>query len=397
MIHLNKVYILHKLPTPYNDVFFRNLHDSKIIELQVYHLWRGSWRRPWKAALGIGYPNTYMKLKLGIDWSFLNKAWAEKDSFFLIADWGHVVSLLSILIRYFRKAPVSIWVDTPQEQLKRPFVKRIIRKKLLKWLLPKISVIFATGAPARRILQEMGAKSEQIVNLPCFVDLDRPKQVNQDSMAKEKAEQLRNRVGCNDGGIVFAIIGTLVEKKGQDIGIKAFAQCRQQSNQPLGLLIVGDGPMRKVLETQVANLGIDSSVAFLGWQEPDEMDIVYLATDVVLHPARYDPFPLVILEAMSWSKVVIGSNVCGSVEDRVNSGTNGFAFPSEDVDMLVEIMMRIIKTPKVIAFIGSQARITAEEWPISRGVEIVIDQARRLLSHTKSVEAQKDTFLQSEL
>ena len=118
----------------------------------------------------------------------------------------------------------------------------------------------------------------------------------------------------------------------------------------------------------------------MGWQEPEGVEAVYLASDVVLHPARSDPFPVVILDAMNWSKLVIGSDVCGNVEDRIVHGVNGFSFPSEDVEELSRIMLHLVNQPENLTKIGRRARQTAEEWPAQRGVIIVLETAKNLLS-----------------
>jgi hypothetical protein len=51
-----KLYILNKLPTPYTDEMFRRLAADPEIDLQIYHLWKGSWRRPWKTELQPAIP-----------------------------------------------------------------------------------------------------------------------------------------------------------------------------------------------------------------------------------------------------------------------------------------------------------------------------------------------------
>ena len=378
-----KLCLLHKLPTPYNDAFFRALHQDHRIDLSVYHLWRGSWRRPWKSELGSGYPNKYMHLILGIDWKFLWEAWSIPDSFFIVADWGHLVSLAAILARYLRKVPVAIWCDTPQEEIPRPWLKKQLRRILLRWFLPRLDVVFGTGTPALNVLEAMGARSERLVNLPVCVDLDRPLEARRDSVILAQAQRLRDSVGCAEGGIVFSMNGTLVKGKGHDIGLKALAYCNEQYSGRIGLLVAGEGPERKDLERMMTDLHLDGTVNFLGWQEPEEMDAVYLASDAILHPARYDPFPLVVLETMSWSKVIIGSDVCGSVQDRVQHGINGFSFPSEDASTLARIMIDLVSHPDQLHQIGERARRTAEEWPISRNVEIVLEQAKLVLAQRK--------------
>jgi glycosyltransferase involved in cell wall biosynthesis len=110
------------------------------------------------------------------------------------------------------------------------------------------------------------------------------------------------------------------------------------------------------------------------------VEAVYLASEVILHPARIDPFPVVILDAMNWSRVVIGSDVCGNVEDRIIHGVNGFAFPAEDVAALAGIMLDLAHHPEKLPEIGAQARKTAEAWPVQRGVAIVLEQAAKILT-----------------
>lgn len=378
-----RIHQIHKLPTPYTDFFFQALHENNNIDMQVYHLWRGSWRRPWKSQLATGYHNTYMRPILGIDWSLLKTAWFDVDSLFIVGDWAHMPSVAVILARWLCGAPVAIWTDTPQEDIKRPALKKWARSHFLRWLLPKMDVISGMGIKALRVLQEMGARAEQIVNLPVFVNLESPLQASQSPEVRAEAEGFRNLVGCGSGGIVFSMLGTLYEIKGIDIGLRAFAQCRQRVNRPMGLLIAGEGPQRQTLQSLANQLSLGDSVAFLGWQEPKGVDAVYLSSDIILHPSRRDAFPVVILEAMSWSKVVIGSDVCGNVEERIIHGVNGFSFPSEDVDELTRIMLDLVNHPEKLPEIGAQARKTAEEWPVERGVEIVLESARKVLA-TKS-------------
>lgn len=378
-----RIHQVHKLPAPYSDFFFQALGDHPDLDFQVYYLWRGSWRRPWKSEFGRGYRHTFLKPLGGIDWPLLKTAWSDVDSLFIVGDWAHLPALAVILARWRRRTPVALWVDTPAEDLKRPVLKQWVRRRFLKWLLPKPDIIFGTGRKARRVLLEMGARAEQFVDLPFFVDLDRPRLAEREAEIRHRARKLRETVQCGPEGVVFAMLGRLAAIKGNDIGLRAFARCRQRTSKPLGLLIAGEGPERQSLEALANRLGLGNSVAFLGWQEPLGVEAVYLASEVVLHPARIDPFPVVILDAMNWSRVVIGSEACGNVEDRIIPGVNGFAFPSEDVGELAGIMLDLVRHPEKLPEIGAQARKTARAWPVERGVRIILEQAAKLLSAKK--------------
>ena len=67
------------------------------------------------------------------------------------------------------------------------------------------------------------------------------------------------------------------------------------------------------------------------------------------------------------------------MEDRIIPGVNGFSFPSEDVNALAGIMLDLVRHPENLPEIGAQARKTAEAWPVERGVEIVLEQAQKVL------------------
>ena len=196
-----------------------------------------------------------------------------------------------------------------------------------------------------------------------------------------RARLLRKSVGCDDDGTVFVMSGTIdLAKKAQDLGLEAFARLRSRVARPVGLLLAGAGKELQLLEQRARELNVDGIVQFLGWQEPDEMNSVYLAADVLLHPANYDPFPLVVVEAMSFGRAVIGSDQCGSVQERVRDGVNGYSFRAGHLDELVAAMSRLAEDHEHLISTQLEARRTADTWPLERGVDIVRAGMNRLIS-----------------
>lgn len=258
-------------------------------------------------------------------------------------------------------------------------MKQLIRRRLLRGILSRVDVMFGTGQVALRVLESMGARREALVDFPFFLDLDEPARLSALPESAECALELRRSVGCERRGAVFVMLGTIVEKKGHDLGIEAFARSSARVADPVGLLIAGEGPDRSRLEQRVAELGLRHKVRFLGWKEPADMGAVFGAADVVLHPSRYDPFPVVVLEGMSWGKVIIGSDACGSVVERIRPGFNGFSFPSENIEALADVMVDVVRNPEQRKVVARAARATAEEWPMERATEIVYRAATRAL------------------
>ncbi len=241
-IHLH---VRNKLPTPYMDEFFRRLDRDPDVRLQVHHLWATAANRPWKSRLGTGYRNRYLRLFMGVDWHLVWLAFREQNAFFLVNDWGHLVSLMIIVARTLPRAPVGIWVDTPQEQLPRPLIKRWIRRLIFKVILPRLDLVFATGRPAVRAVIDMGVQKDRAINLPCFPDPDEPERARLRVELNEAGKLLRARVGCAGDGTVFAMAGQITTKKGFDIGVEAFAQCATKVDLPVGLIVAGERPRTK--------------------------------------------------------------------------------------------------------------------------------------------------------
>lgn len=100
------------------------------------------------------------------------------------------------------------------------------------------------------------------------------------------------------------------------------------------------------------------------------MKVFYGAIDVFVHTANYDPFPLVVIEAMSWGCPVVGTKTSGSVQERVEEGINGFSTSPGDVDKLAQAMKSFAENLEFLEFAKKNAREKAEEWPISRLVEL---------------------------
>ncbi len=383
-----KLFVLHKLPVPYHDDLFRALHTYPGVHLQVYHLWRGSDRRPWKAALGEGYPNHYMQLRCGVDWRTVRDAVRERDALFVVGDWAHLPSWAIVAARKLRRAPVALWLDSPQESAHRPLLKRVLRRAFLKSWVPSVDAVVVASRQAARMLQEhYGVSEDRIVECQLVVDLNWPARMRCRPEVRRRATAWRERIGCAGEGVVFLMSGTIdFSIKAQDVALEAFARAVERSETRLGLLVAGSAPRERVheeaaLRRMIHVLGLGDRVAMLGWLEPNEMASAYLACDVLFHPSHYDRFPLAVVEAMAWGRPVVGTSTSGSVEERVRHGENGFVVPPGDVEAMARALVMAAE-PDALTRLSAEARRTAEQWPMERAVETFLQVHDRLVPGT---------------
>jgi glycosyltransferase involved in cell wall biosynthesis len=161
--------------------------------------------------------------------------------------------------------------------------------------------------------------------------------------------------------IIF--VGRLVERKGVKYLIEAFSRAAKHIRHRL--VIIGAGPERGQLEALVSNLGIKDRVMFTGTITNGELKRYYRSCSFLVLPAAYDKkgdtegLGVVLLEAMSYGKPVIASEV-GGITDIVD-GRNGILVEPADPDALAQAIEKLARHRQLRKTMGREARKTVDE------------------------------------
>lgn len=176
--------------------------------------------------------------------------------------------------------------------------------------------------------------------------------------------------------IRFVFVGRLVDFKGVDILLDAFAAARGRIEQA-ELSIVGDGVQRAALQQQAQRLGVADDVHFHGWLGPGEVNQEIVRSDVFAFPSLRDPGGAVIMEAMTLGKPIIALRWGGPADyadDRCAILLEPQPRP-QLVAALADAMVELANDGEKSQRMGADARRTAEQnfdWStrVSRVVEI---------------------------
>ena len=142
--------------------------------------------------------------------------------------------------------------------------------------------------------------------------------------------------------------GRIEHQKGLDVLLEALTALPQAN-----LRVIGDGSARAGLERLAARLGVADRVTWTGWTRNPRAELATI--DVFVQPARFEGFPLAILEAMVAELPVVATDV-GSVADAVVDGLTGMLVPPEDPAALAGAIESLLDDPHRRAEIGRQAR-----------------------------------------
>lgn len=150
-------------------------------------------------------------------------------------------------------------------------------------------------------------------------------------------EEARVKIGI-PGNIIISI-GRLVPWKGFRMLVKIMPQLLA-INSFFRLIIVGDGPERRPLETMIKNLRLEKKVILVGGKNQSEVATFLAASDFFILNTGYEGFSHQILEALSAGVPVITTNVGGNPE-IIKQGENGFMIKYNDEFNLIEAIKTI--------------------------------------------------------
>jgi colanic acid/amylovoran biosynthesis glycosyltransferase len=201
---------------------------------------------------------------------------------------------------------------------------------------------------ARR-LEVLGAPAERVVVHRTGIDLARWRW-------RDRAEA--------SGPLRLVSIGRLVEKKGIGYVLEAVRHLRD-AGVAAECDIVGDGPLRSVLEGDCRRLRLDDRIRFLGWQSQDQVvqaldrAQVLVAASVTAANADEEGIPNVLKEAMAVGVPVV-STASGGISELVEHETTGLVVPERDPEGLAARLAELAKHPARRAALARAGRARVE-------------------------------------
>lgn len=278
---------------------------------------------------------------------------------------GKFALLLTYLIARLRGKPFILWtglwhdLQTPIHRLLAPFTHYLYRHA---------DAIAAYGEHVKRYLIEKGVEAERIFPTHHAVD----NELHSRLVPPLQVTELRVQLGIAPDSPVVLYLGRLVDGKGLDYLVDAFADLRHPE---AVLVIVGEGDQKAMLQERVRRLGIADRVRFCPYVPPEQTPLWYaLAFTAVLPSVTTrnfrEPWGLTVNEAMNQGVPVIASDAVGAAAGGlVRDGINGLVVPERDRAALAAALQRILTEPGLRDRLSEAARQIIETWDNERMVQ----------------------------
>jgi colanic acid/amylovoran biosynthesis glycosyltransferase len=153
----------------------------------------------------------------------------------------------------------------------------------------------------------------------------------------------------------FVNVARLSEQKGQLLLVEAAAMLRREGR-TFELVLVGDGPLRKVLEQRIAQEGLASCIQLMGWANGDAVKAELLRARALVLPSFAEGLPVVIMEALACGRPVISTYIAG-IPELVENGKTGWLVPAGSAEAVAQAMREALDAPaETLTRLGAEGR-----------------------------------------
>lgn len=274
---------------------------------------------------------------------------AWKPDVVFVCGWSKVLPPLVAAAKELRHVPMVIELDMPWEWRVRKIVARFVLRKRLK----RFSAVFVPGESTAFYAHWLGFGDGQVFKGKFGIDV-----VGIGDEVRKRDTRLARRG--------FLYVGRLSPEKGIRELASAYRKYRElhvqrlgQAVQPWTLDVYGMGPERKWLE------GIEG-VTIHGFAQPDEIRAAYACAGAFVIASKWDPWPLVILEACAAGLPVICTTNCWNHSELVKE--NGLVVRPGRLEEMSRAMLSVEQG----GIDGSNGRVLAAEYSCEKWAERIL-------------------------
>lgn len=157
---------------------------------------------------------------------------------------------------------------------------------------------------------------------------------------QENAKLPTSHAWLNNSNILTVVtVARMAKQKQLDNLLMAFAKV-VKAKASARLIILGDGPLRPILEKLVKELELESCVSMPGYDNNPYSCMS--RADVFVLASGWEGCPVALLEALACGTAVIVNDAPGGSKDIVNNGEFGLVVPTGDTDALSAAILKLL-------------------------------------------------------
>jgi len=213
------------------------------------------------------------------------------------------------------------------------YKKNIINRNLVKFAIKNSTIKFFVSHVQLNVLKHDLDQND------CFVV---PNGFDPDVFRPMDKQAVRDALGLPKDLKIAVTVANLVPEKGHQLLFMAIYSLRKIRKDFL-LVVIGDGPLRNVLEKMISEMGLEDSVKLIGQLFKKDVSMWMNASDFFVLPSLYEGNPVVMFEALGVGLPFVGTKVGGIPEIITSEDYGLLAEPGNVQDLTDKIQVALDK------------------------------------------------------
>jgi glycosyltransferase involved in cell wall biosynthesis len=245
----------------------------------------------------------------------------------------------------------------------------------------RVALDFLIGRLADAFVAVSSADGERMVTVE-HVPADKVTVIPNAHIPREPVEEngLRQELGLEADDLLIGTVAVMRPQKALSLLVDAFAGLAARHPEA-HLILGGDGPCEPELREQVAQMGLDDRVHFLGLRQ--DVPEILSSLDIAVMSSDFEGTPLFALECMAAGTPLVATRV-GGLPDLVDDGVTGTLVPPRDAAALGAAIDELISNPERRDAVAAAARKRSVDFSIDRIAERFGALYRSLLDQARS-------------
>ncbi len=278
-----------------------------------------------------------------------------KPDALVVCGYGYPAMLRVLRWARARRLPTLLWTDSNVHSDSASGFKRVVKNALVRRVVRGCDALLVCGENGARYWHRYGADPGRMFRLPIDPDYDLIERTP-DELVREVARIHDLRPGRRR----FLVCARLVPVKAIDQAIDAFCAIARKRDD-VDLVILGNGPLRAELQGRVPS-PLRERVRFAGFQDRQEVvNAFYRLCDVLVHPATWEPWGVVLLEAAAAGLAIVTTSVVGAAPEAAHDGVNAVVIRPNDRRALMRAMMTVTEPGRLEAMKAASLRVSAHQ------------------------------------
>ena len=203
-------------------------------------------------------------------------------------------------------------------------------------------------------------------------------EIDEFSGPKKSREEMAREFGIPPGAKVVGTVTRFSAQKSPMTFVRTASEVIKKVPEAF-FMMVGDGPLRPVIEEQIRDLGIEDRMILTGLRR-DVPELLQLF-DIFLLTSLWEGLPRVIPQAMAAGLPVIASDVDGNAEIIKNS-VNGILVKPGNIDQTIKNVIQLLEDKHRCQQLSDNARHGLDEYSVDNMVNAIEDLYVRFLGKT---------------